>query len=152
MFVGFGNYYEGAGYFPGSQSRGIPKTGMLSEEATWSYDTTSSTGFDKYSAEKTKKDPTNGLAYVMIYCDDQEPNRSTSSGECSERKDELMASGVFTDYRVEKWLMDLQSLWISLHYDDPSTRWCLRLGGLRLLHQGACQLQRPDRTGHLQRN
>jgi|JI10StandDraft_1071094.scaffolds.fasta_scaffold01218_29 3',5'-cyclic AMP phosphodiesterase CpdA len=71
MFVGFGNYYEGAGYFPGSQSKGDPKTGMLSEEATWSYDTTSSTGFDKYSAEKTKKDPTNGLAYVMIYCDDQ---------------------------------------------------------------------------------
>lgn len=32
-----------------------------------------------------------------------------------------MASGVFTDYRVEKWLVDLQSLWISLHYDDPST-------------------------------
>ena len=71
MFAGFGNYYEAAGYFPGSSSRGNPKTGMLSEEQTWSFDTTSSTGFDKYNAEKTRKDPTNGLAYVMIYCDDQ---------------------------------------------------------------------------------
>lgn len=71
MAVGFGNYYEGAGYFPGLQSKKNPKTGLLSEEAPWSYDTTSSTGFDKYSAEKTKKDPTNGLMYVMIYCDDQ---------------------------------------------------------------------------------
>ena len=71
MAVGFGNYYEGAGYFPGLQSRGNPRTGMLSEEEPWSYDTTSSTGFDKYSADKTRKDPTNGLMYAMIYCDEQ---------------------------------------------------------------------------------
>lgn len=71
MAVGFGNSYEAAGYFPGLASRGDPKTGLLSEEAPWSYDTTSSTGFDKYSAEKTRKDPTNGLMYAMIYCDDQ---------------------------------------------------------------------------------
>jgi hypothetical protein len=71
LAVGFGNYYERAGYFPGLMSKGKPKTGLLSEEDSWAYDTTNSTGFDKYSAEKTRKDPTNGLMYVMIYCDDQ---------------------------------------------------------------------------------
>lgn len=71
MAVGFGNYYERAGYFPGLMSQKQAKTGMLSEEATWSYDTTKSTGFSKYNAEETRKDKTNGLMYVMIYCDDQ---------------------------------------------------------------------------------
>lgn len=71
LAVAFGNYYEGAGYFPGQQSKGDRKTGLLSTEEQWSYDTTSSTGFDKYSAAKTRKDPTNGLMYAMVYCDDQ---------------------------------------------------------------------------------
>ena len=71
MAVGFGNYYERAGFFPGMFSKKSPATGLLSEESGWSYDTTSNSGFDKYSASKTKKDPTNGLMYVMIYCDDQ---------------------------------------------------------------------------------
>ena len=31
-----------------------------------------------------------------------------------------MASGVFSDYRVEKWLLELKQMWVSLHYDDPS--------------------------------
>lgn len=68
---GFGNYYEGAGYWPGRQSRKDAKTGLLSEEQTWTFDTTDSTAFDKYRAEKTRNNDLAGLGYVMIYCDDQ---------------------------------------------------------------------------------
>lgn len=71
MLVGYGNYYEGAGYFPGLMSAGNPKTGLLSDETPWSFDTTNTPNFDRYSAERTRKDPTNGLVYVMVYCDDQ---------------------------------------------------------------------------------
>ena len=71
MVVGFGNFYEGAGYFPGMMSAGGLPTGLLSEESPWTYDTTNSPNFDKYSVEKTRKDPTNGLLYLMIYCDSQ---------------------------------------------------------------------------------
>jgi hypothetical protein len=71
MAVGYGNYYERAGYFPGLMSKKTPKTGLLSDETPWGYDTTSSKSFDKFNAEKTRKDKTNGLMYVMIYCDDQ---------------------------------------------------------------------------------
>ena len=71
MWVGFGNRFEGAGYWPGRQSRSNPKTGMLSEEQTWGFDTTSAFAFDKHRAEKTRKDKNAGLGYVMIYCDDQ---------------------------------------------------------------------------------
>jgi hypothetical protein len=71
LWVGFGNYYEGAGYWPGRQSRGGVKTGMLSEEQTWGFDTTGATQFSQYEPEKTRKDKLAGLGYIMIYCDDQ---------------------------------------------------------------------------------
>jgi len=32
-----------------------------------------------------------------------------------------MSHGMFSDYRVEKWLDELSSVWFSLHYDDPQT-------------------------------
>lgn len=70
LIVGWGNYYEGAGYYPGSSSLGSPKTGMLVDETTWAYDTTSY-DFDIYSAENTRKNPSSGMIYVMFYCDDQ---------------------------------------------------------------------------------
>lgn len=31
-----------------------------------------------------------------------------------------MASGTFSDYLIESWLSDLKTVWISLHYSDPS--------------------------------
>ena len=71
MVVGYGNYFERAGYFPGLYSKKDPKTGLLSDETPWSYDTTADTSFDKYDAAKTRKDPDAGLMYVMIYCHDQ---------------------------------------------------------------------------------
>ncbi len=36
--VGWGNYYEPAGYYPGRASRGADRTGLLVDETSWSYD------------------------------------------------------------------------------------------------------------------
>lgn len=69
--IQWGNYYEPAGYSPGLASAGSPKSGKLVDESAWSYDLSNSPGFDKYSVENTAKNPTAGMAYVLIYCDDQ---------------------------------------------------------------------------------
>lgn len=71
LVVGWGNYYEGAGYHPGASSLKSPKTGMLVDETPWSYDTTNDPGFDKHSTQNTRKNPTAGMLYAMVYCDDQ---------------------------------------------------------------------------------
>ena len=73
--IQWGNYYEPSGYSPGLASAGSPKTGMLVDETQWSYDL-SNTGsdFNKYSIAETAKIPTAGMAYVLIYCDDQDIN------------------------------------------------------------------------------
>jgi hypothetical protein len=71
LVVGWGNYYEGAGYSPGQQSLGNPKTGLLVDESNWQYSTMQDTGFDKYSVPNSRKNPTAGMLFVMIYCDDQ---------------------------------------------------------------------------------
>lgn len=71
LIVGWGNYYEPAGYHPGSATLNSPKTGMLVDETTWTYNTTNDPGFDKYSVENSRKNPTAGMIFVMVYCDDQ---------------------------------------------------------------------------------
>ena len=70
MVIGWGTYHEPAGYFPGLYSQGGKKTGMLRDEASWTFDTTNSTHFDPYSASKTKTNAEAGCLYGMIYCDD----------------------------------------------------------------------------------
>jgi len=72
--IQWGNYYEPAGYSPGLATAGSPKTGRLVDESAWSYDLSSAPGFDKYRVEETAKNPTAGMAYVIIYCDDQGAN------------------------------------------------------------------------------
>lgn len=69
--IAWGNYYEPAGFSPGLKSRGAPKSGRLVDETSWSFDTSTQTGFDKYNVQNTQKNPTVGMMYVMIYCDDQ---------------------------------------------------------------------------------
>lgn len=71
LIVGWGNYFEGAGYFPGSSSHGSPKTGMLVDETSWQYDTSNDPGFDKTSVERSRTNPTAGMVFAMVYCDDQ---------------------------------------------------------------------------------
>jgi hypothetical protein len=66
--VGWGNYYEPAGYSPGRFSKGASRTGLLSDDAAWSWDLT--------NVSVSLTDPNQdqawaGMLFVMIYCDDQ---------------------------------------------------------------------------------
>ena len=69
LVVGWGNYYEEAGYFPGKFSAGGKKTGLLVDESPWSFDTTMDPDFDKYSVRNTREATTTGRLYGMIYAD-----------------------------------------------------------------------------------
>lgn len=68
----WGNFYDKAGYFPGSYSRGDSPTGMLRDETQFSIDTTNLTQtFDPRS--KANDQPVHaGYIYAMIYCDEQQ--------------------------------------------------------------------------------
>lgn len=69
--MGWGNYYELAGYSPGLASRGAPVTGKLEDEQPWSFDTSSMPGFDQYNPANNANNAGAGVMYVMIYCDAQ---------------------------------------------------------------------------------
>lgn len=69
LVVGWGNYYEEAGYSPGKFSADGQKTGLLVDESTWSFDTTQDPDFDKYSVPNTRDATTTGLLYGMVYVD-----------------------------------------------------------------------------------
>jgi hypothetical protein len=69
--MGWGNYYEPAGYSPGLASRGAPKTGMLLDEQPWRFDTTQDPLFDPRKPNMRPWKHGLGNVYVMIYCDDR---------------------------------------------------------------------------------
>lgn len=69
--MGWGNYYELAGYSPGLSSRGAPVSGKLEDEQPWSFDTSSMPGFDKYNPANNVNNAGAGVMYIMIYCDAQ---------------------------------------------------------------------------------
>lgn len=68
LVVGWGNYYEPAGYSPGRFSRGASRTGLLSDTTAWTWDLT-----DIQDPQNKSNDPTGyaGMLFVQIYCDDQ---------------------------------------------------------------------------------
>jgi len=79
--VGWGNYFEPAGYSPGLYSKGGEKTGQLRDETPWSFDTTNQANkeWDHYNPEENRKkqrDGIIGMLYVMIFCDD-DPDEDT---------------------------------------------------------------------------
>lgn len=70
LIVGWGNYFEPAGYSPGRFSRGAARTGLLEDQATWTW----SFGEDKLDLQNPKNNETEeyaGMLFVMIYCDEQ---------------------------------------------------------------------------------
>lgn len=69
--MGWGNYFELAGYSPGLSSRGAPVSGKLEDEQPWSFDTSSMPGFDKYNPANNVNNAGAGVMYIMIYCDAQ---------------------------------------------------------------------------------
>lgn len=69
LIVGWGNYYEPAGYWPGRFSRGAEKTGLLNDSTAWTWDL--SDLLDLYSPENNATDEYSGMLFIQIYCDDQ---------------------------------------------------------------------------------
>ena len=69
----YGNFYERAGFYPGSDAEGDAPTGLLVDESTWSFDITNvqASVFDPYSLEGNLANSASGLIYAMIYCDAQ---------------------------------------------------------------------------------
>ena len=68
--MGWGNYYEPAGYSPGRFSKGAGRTGLLEDNTTWTWNLDEDLDLDKPS-ENAKKEYA-GMLFVMIYCDDQD--------------------------------------------------------------------------------
>lgn len=68
----YGSSYEKAGHYPGSFAAHDPSTGLLVDEASWSFDTTHfDNTFDPYSAASNASNPLAGQIYMLIYCDAQ---------------------------------------------------------------------------------
>lgn len=78
IVVGWGNYYEPAGFYPGRFSKNERRTGLLSDDEGWSYDLN-----DTVNKEKPMRpDWYAGLLFVMIYCDDQDDKPVYFMGRC----------------------------------------------------------------------
>lgn len=65
--VGWGNYYQGAGYYPGLQTEGGKPTGMLVDESTWTFSTTQDPNFQQRPNKSFPQNLNAGLLFVMIY-------------------------------------------------------------------------------------
>jgi hypothetical protein len=69
----YGNFYEKAGFWPGSYAEGDEATGLLVDETSWDWDTTgvSASYYDPLSLESNLTNVLAGQIYVMFYCDEQ---------------------------------------------------------------------------------
>ena len=72
FIVGWGNYYEPAGYSPGRFSKGAARTGLLEDSTPWSFDLTTSSNIDLNNPRANLREEYVGMAFVEIYCDDQD--------------------------------------------------------------------------------
>lgn len=68
LVAGWGTYYEPAGYSPGRFSRGASRTGLLVDEAPWTWDLSSL--LDMYSPENNANQEYAGMLFIQIFCDD----------------------------------------------------------------------------------
>lgn len=69
--IGWGTYYEPAGYWPGRFSKGATRTGLLSDDSPWGWDMSGDPNFNSDVKGGNKKDEYAGMLFVLIYCDDQ---------------------------------------------------------------------------------
>lgn len=68
----YGTFFEKAGFFPGTYAEGDSATGLLVDETTWQFDTsTIGANFDPYNIERNLTNPKSGYFYAMIFCDAQ---------------------------------------------------------------------------------
>lgn len=74
ILIGYGNFYEKAGYWPNTSAmEGVQPTGLLSDEGGFSWDLTDAVyGVDpQRSADENLTNPNRADIYVMVYCDAQ---------------------------------------------------------------------------------
>ena len=71
LVIGWGNNYQPAGYSPGLYTSGSPKTGLLIDESSWSFDTSNNQNWDLSVPSKNIESTLTGYLYISIYCDDQ---------------------------------------------------------------------------------
>jgi hypothetical protein len=71
LIVGWGNYHEPAGYSPGRFSKGADRTGLLEDNAAWSWDVVGHSNLDLQDPDQNVNEEYAGMLFVMIYCDDQ---------------------------------------------------------------------------------
>jgi hypothetical protein len=70
FMIGYGSYYEKAGYWPGSSAKPSDKpTGLLVDEAGFSWDWTGTTKIDPQKTFAQQASTANPYAYIMVYCD-----------------------------------------------------------------------------------
>jgi hypothetical protein len=67
LVIGWGNYYQRSGYYPGLMTSGSPKTGKLVDEEDWAFDTTEY--LDPTKVGNGINDSP-AMHYIYIYCDD----------------------------------------------------------------------------------
>ena len=75
MAMGWGNYYQGAGYYPGLQTEGGQPTGLLVDESPWTFDTTSDPNFQQRPDENFPQNADSGLLFIMIYAESIKPGQ-----------------------------------------------------------------------------
>jgi hypothetical protein len=71
LVVGWGNYYEPAGYSPGRQTQGSARTGLLEDATVWTWDVTQTQQIDFQNPDNNVNEEYVGMLFVQIYCDDQ---------------------------------------------------------------------------------
>jgi hypothetical protein len=74
IIIGYGNFYEKAGFWPGTSAvAGAEPTGLLSDSGGFSWDLTDAVyGVDpQRSADENLRYPNRADVYVMVYCDAQ---------------------------------------------------------------------------------
>jgi len=72
LVVGWGNYYEPAGYSPGRASKGAARTGLLQDDTAWTWDVAQTQNIDFQNPENNVNEQYIGMLFVQIYCDDQD--------------------------------------------------------------------------------
>jgi hypothetical protein len=72
IVVGWGNYYEPAGYAPGLASKGVARTGLLDDSTAWTWDVSTTQNIDFQNPDNNVNEEYVGMLFVQIYCDDQD--------------------------------------------------------------------------------
>jgi hypothetical protein len=80
LIVGWGNYYEPAGYYPGRFSRGASKTGLMQDTTPWSWDLAQ--WLNLQEPRENLNIEYAGMLFVMIFCDDHGDEPIFFMGRC----------------------------------------------------------------------